>query len=203
MADKEVTKKPTRKTPVKTGAISKQKDLKEVAYTGKERDTGNFRKKPQKEDEESVLKDILSISGQSGLFKYISQARNGIIVESLGTGRRMNAFASMKINSLKDIAIFSKEGEIPLEEVFKKIYEKENGEQAIDYKSEPAKLDAYFSGIITEYDKDRVYISDIRKVISWYNILQSLDMLKFKKEPESGDEKKVVKKEKQGEKSQG
>jgi len=107
MADKEVTKKQTRKAPVKAGILGKQREKKEVAYTGKERDTENKRRTEDADEEPSILKDILSISGQSGLFKYISQARNGMIVEALGSGKRMNAFSTMKVNSLKDIAIYT------------------------------------------------------------------------------------------------
>jgi len=200
MADKDVTKKPTRKTSVQAETISKKKEIKEQAYTGKTRDTDKIVQKDE-DDEKSLLKDILSISGQGGLFKYISQARNGIIVESLETGRRMNAFASMKVNSLKDIAIFTSKEEIPLEEVFKKIYEKENGGKSIDHKEEPAKISMYFSEIVPEYDKDRVYVSDIRKVINWYNILQGLHILTFDKTPESTEESKGAKQEKKDKKS--
>ncbi len=185
---------------MKAETISKKKDIKELAYTGKTRDTDKI-VQTDEEDEKSVLKDILSISGQGGLFKYISQARNGVIVESLETGKRMNAFASMKVNSLKDIAIFTSKEEIPLEEVFKKIYEKENGGKAIDHKEEPAKISEYFSEIVPEYDKDRVYVSDIRKVINWYNILQGLHILKFEKASESAKESKEAKQQRKGEKS--
>ena len=132
MTDKEVTKKQTRKTPVQAGTIGKHKDKKEVEYIAKERDTEDIRKKAQTEEESSILKDILSISGQSGLFRYISQARNGIIVESLESGKRMHAFSTMRVNSLKDIAIFTSKEEVTLEETFKRIYEKENGGVAID-----------------------------------------------------------------------
>lgn len=200
MADKDVTKKPTRKASVQAETISKKKDIKEQAYTGKTRDTDKIVQKDE-DDDKSLLKDILSISGQGGLFKYISQARNGIIVESLETGRRMNAFASMKVNSLKDIAIFTSKEEIPLEEVFKKIYEKENGGKAIDHKEETAKINEYFSEIVPEYDKDRVYVSDIRKVINWYNILQGLQILKFDKVQQAAKESKEAKQEKKDKKS--
>lgn len=200
MADKEVTKKQTRKTPVKAGTLGKKKEKKEVAYIGKERDSEDRMKKTQSEEEPSVLKDILSISGHSGLFKYISQARNGMIVESLETSKRMNAFATMKVNSLKDIAVFTRGEEVNLEEVFKKIFEKTDGGSTIDNKSEPDKLKAYFTEILPEYDEDRVYVSDIRKILGWYNILHGLDMLKFEKEAAPGAESQSEKKGKSGNK---
>lgn len=200
MADKEVTKKQTRKTPVQAGTVGKHKEKREVAYVAKERDTEDIRKKTQTEEEPSILKDILSISGQSGLFKYISQARNGMIVESLESGKRTHAFSTMRINSLRDIAIFTSEEEITLEEVFRKIHEKEHGGPAIDNKSDPGKLKAYFSEIIPDYNEDRVYISDIRKVVGWYNILHGLDMLQFGKETADEGENKSEKKVKPGSK---
>jgi len=125
------------------------------------------------------LKDILSISGQGGLFKHISQAKNGIIVENLQTGKRMHAFASSKISSLEDISIYTETDEVPLADVIRGIKEKEEGGQAIDHKSDNQKLKDYFEEILPDYDKDRVYVSDIKKVISWYNQLQELSLLDF------------------------
>ena len=162
-----------------------QKAIKQKMYTqpGAKPDIG--KEKAESEDEKSVLKDIMSISGQGGLFKFISQARNGIIVESLETGKRMQAFSTMKVNSLKDIAVFTTKEEILLEDVFKKISEKESGGESIDPKSDPDKLKAYFLEILPDYDKQRVYVSDIKKMINWYNILQKHDLLKFDEEKES------------------
>ena len=131
----------------------------------------------------------MSISGLGGLFKYISQARNGIIVESLETGKRMQAFSTMKVNSLKDIAVFTKQEEVLLEEVFKKIVEKESGGASIDPKSSPDELKAYFLKILPDFDQERVYISDIKKMINWYNILQKHDLLKFGKEEKKKEAK--------------
>ncbi|KPK85392.1 MAG: hypothetical protein AMS27_07450 [Bacteroides sp. SM23_62_1] len=142
------------------------------------------------------MKDILSISGYSGLFRYISQARNGMIVEALGTGKRMNAFATMKVNSLKDIAIFTRDKEVTLEEVFRKIFEKESGGSALDSKSEPDTLKSYFSEVLPDYNEDRVYVSDIRKVLSWYNILHGLNILSFEKDKVVKEESQPVKKKK-------
>jgi hypothetical protein len=117
------------------------------------------------------FKEILAISGYGGLFKYISQGRNGIIVEGLEDKKRMNAFANYKVSSLNDIAIFSDSGEVPLIKVFKKIFEKESGNQAFGGKIDDKKLKAYFEEIIPDYDREKVYVSDIKKVIVWYNIL--------------------------------
>jgi hypothetical protein len=131
-----------------------------------------------------MLKDILSISGYGGLFKFISQGRTGIIVESLEDKKRMNASATAKISALEDIAIFTDTEDKPLKDVFKAIYEKENGKESINHKSSADELKNYFSDILPDYDRDRVYVSDIKKVINWYNILHKFDLLNFSDETE-------------------
>jgi hypothetical protein len=133
------------------------------------------------------LKDILSISGEPGLYKFVAQGRNAIIVEHLETKKRKTAQGSAKVSSLEDISIFTKKEDLPLGKVFDLIFEKENGGAAIDSKSDQVKLKAYFGEVLPEYDKDRVYMSDMKKVIVWYNILHKLGQL-VKDEPESGKE---------------
>ncbi|MFW5657997.1 MAG: DUF5606 domain-containing protein [Bacteroidota bacterium] len=123
------------------------------------------------------LKDILAISGHPGLFKFISQGRNGIIVEGIETKKRMNAYATAKISSMEDIAVFTETGEEPLVEIFKRIKGKESGREAIDPKSNKEALKTYMESVLPEYDKDRVYPSDIKKIITWYNILQRNNIL--------------------------
>ncbi|MHC1704959.1 MAG: DUF5606 domain-containing protein [Tenuifilaceae bacterium] len=133
------------------------------------------------------LKDIMAISGHSGLFKFISQGRHGIIVESLADGKRANVSTSAKVSSLSDIAIFTNESEVPFKEVLKKIRETETGGQAINHKSDDKELKKYFEKILPDYDRDRVYTSDIKKVIMWYNQLQTLnhlDILDIEDKPE-------------------
>jgi hypothetical protein len=134
------------------------------------------------------LKDILSISGEPGLFKFIAQGRNAIIVEHLETKKRKTAFASAKVSSLEDISIFTDKEDLPLGKVFDLIFEKETGGAAVDAKSDEIKLKAYFESVVPEYDKTRVYFSDMKKVVMWYNILHKLGLL-VKDEPESGIEK--------------
>lgn len=124
-----------------------------------------------------VLKDLLAISGYSGVFRFISQGRNGIIVESVETKKRMNAPATAKISSLEDIAIYTDDEEVPLAEVFDKIYEKENGGKTINHKSSPDELKEYMSQILPDYDKERVYVSDIKKMVNWYNQLHQHNLL--------------------------
>jgi hypothetical protein len=137
------------------------------------------------------LKDILSISGQPGLYKFIAQSKTGMIVESIETKKRMNAYATQKISSLEDIAIFTEEKELPLAEVFKKIYEKESGKATIDHKAAPKELENYFAELLPDYDRDRVYASHIRKIVAWYNLLvqykiMSPSLWEEKKEKKAG-----------------
>ena len=124
-----------------------------------------------------VLKDLLAIAGSPGLYKFIAQGKNAVIVEHLETGKRTSAHGAARVSSLEDITVFTDKEEVPLAEVFDKIYEKENGAASINYKSSPEELKDYFSELIPEYDREKVYVSDIKKIIQWYNILHSLDLL--------------------------
>ena len=136
-----------------------------------------------------ILKDILAISGEPGLFKFIAQGKNAIIVEHLETKKRSSAYGSAKVSSLEDIAIFTDKEDMPLGKVFDLIYEKSNGGPAIDSKTDADKLRTWFEEILPEYSKEKVYTSDIKKVAQWYNILHNLNLL-VKEEPEKvADEK--------------
>jgi len=126
-----------------------------------------------------VLKDILVISGHGGLFKYISQGRNCIIVENLSDQKRISIPATAKISMLEEIAVFTQNGDISLREVFKKIQLKENGGTTISHKSPDAEVKKYFMEVLPEYDQNRVFMSDIRKALSWYNLLHGLGFTIF------------------------
>lgn len=119
-----------------------------------------------------MLKKILSISGKPGLYELVSQGKNMLIVESLKEKKRIPAYSHEKIISLADIAIFTDEDEVPLKQVLITIKEKENGEKSsLDPKSNTKQLQEYFASILPNFDRDRVYPTDIKKIISWYNIL--------------------------------
>ena len=137
-----------------------------------------------------MLKGILAISGQSGLFKVLSEGKNNVIVESLLTGKRSTVYTDAKMSALEDIAIFTTQEDLPLRKVFKKISDKENGGKAIDVKNSPEELKKYFAEVLPDYDKDKVYFSDIRKVISWYNLLQAKGLLDLEDEKEEEKEDK-------------
>lgn len=138
-----------------------------------------------------MLKTILSISGRPGLFKLVSQGKNMLIVESLTTKKRMPAYARDKVVSLGDIAIYTDGEEVPLSKVMTTIYEK-NG-KALDpnsYKTNDEIRD-FFLDVLPNFDQDRVYLTDIKKIISWYNLLLEAGITSFEegKTEENSEEK--------------
>lgn len=136
-----------------------------------------------------MLKRILSISGRPGLFQLVNQGKNMLIVESLATGKRGPAYAHDKVVSLGDISIYTAEDEVPLSEVFEKISEKYEG-KPVDVKAigSDADIRASFTEILSDFDEERVYTNDIKKVYSWYNQLIAKGITKFKDEEIKEDE---------------
>jgi hypothetical protein len=135
------------------------------------------------------LKDILSVSGKPGLFKTIAQTKNGVIIESLNDGKRIQAFASDKISSLGEISIFTTSEDMPLREVFRLIMEKSSEQPAPDSKADDNTLKAFFEAVLPDYDRERVYTSHIRKLVQWYNLLIANDITDFSAPVEEiGDE---------------
>lgn len=137
-----------------------------------------------------MLKGILSISGQSGLFKMVAESKNNIIVESLDTKKRIPVYSTAKVSALEDIAIYTETSDVPLKEIFKAISEKEEGGSAMSPKSSGNELKKYFEEVVPDYDKERVYVSDIKKVLQWYNSLLEKEMLDFT-ETEETEEKEA------------
>jgi hypothetical protein len=144
-----------------------------------------------------ILKDILAIGGEPGLFRFIAQGKNSIIVEHLETMKRSSAFGSAKVSSLEDIAIFTEKEDMPLSKVFDMIFDKANGGTAIDGKADGIKLRKWFEEILPEYDKDKVYTSDIKKIALWYNILHKLNLLVKEQTEEKKTEENAVTAEKE------
>ena len=134
------------------------------------------------------LKEILAISGQPGLFRYVAQSTRGVIVESLLDGRRSNASASSKVSALTEISMYTEGDDIPLAEVFTRIYAHTGGKEAVSHKDVPEKLKAAFAEVLPEYDRDRVHVSDIKKCFAWYNTLVAAGFTEFKL-PEEAEEK--------------
>ncbi len=124
------------------------------------------------------LDKILSISGKPGLFQIVTQTRNGFIAESLIDKKKVAVNIHNNISVLSEIAVYTLSEELPLREVFLKIKDKENGQEtSISHKDSKDALEEYFFNVLPDYDEDRVYASDIKKIIQWYNLLQKHDLL--------------------------
>lgn len=114
---------------------------------------------------------IIAVTGKPGLFKVVSQSKNAIIVESLLDKKRVAINATQNVSLLENIAIYTYEEDMPLLDVFKAINIKTGGEKAISHKESGNKLQAFFAEVLPSYDDERVYTSNIKKVIQWFNIL--------------------------------
>lgn len=132
-----------------------------------------------------MLKEILSISGKPGLYKLLAHTKNSIIVEELDTKRRIPAYASDRVVSLGDIAIYTETGEVRLREIFQKLQEKQEG-APVDLSQFKTKGDwfSFFAELLPEFDRERVHDNDIKKVLRWYNLLIAAGHTDFSEEPE-------------------
>jgi len=129
------------------------------------------------------LEKILSIAGKPGLYKLVTQTRTGFVAESLLDGKKITVSIRSNVSVLSEIAIYTLDEELPLREVFLKIQVKEKGgKTSIPHKSEKIKLEEYFFEVLPNYDEDRVYASDIKKVIQWYNLLHEKGLTDFSEE---------------------
>jgi hypothetical protein len=127
--------------------------------------------------ENMTLENILSVTGKPGLYQLKNKAKSGFVVESLLDKKTSIVGINHNVSVLKDISIYTYTKEILLKEVFKKIAEKETNGPTISHKSGKKELEAYFNEILPDYDEERVYASDIKKIVQWYNILQTNDLL--------------------------
>jgi hypothetical protein len=130
------------------------------------------------------LKGIISISGKPGLYKVVAQGKNNIIVESLEDKKRFPAYSTDRISALEDISIYTYDDDVLLKDILTKIFEKEKGSTCIGHKEDKAKLEAYLVSILPNYDKERVYISDVKKIFQWYNLLHKSGELNQEDEKE-------------------
>jgi len=136
------------------------------------------------------LSKVLSISGKPGLFKMMAQTKNGVVVESIIDKKRFTAFGNEQISSLEEISIFAEDEDLPLIDVFKLIFKKLEGGKALSHKSNNKEIKEFFEDVLPSYDKERVYVSDIKKVINWYNLLTEQEFFDFPEEEEKVDEEK-------------
>ncbi|MCC7331429.1 MAG: DUF5606 domain-containing protein [Flavobacteriales bacterium] len=130
------------------------------------------------------LKSIISITGKPGLFKIISQTKNGFVVESLTDGKKMPIYASDKVSALEDISIYTTEEDMPLIEVFAKLYDHTAGKIAVDHNANPEEHRSFLSKVVPTFDQSRVYNSDLKKLFLWFNILIKSDYIKNQKKEE-------------------
>ena len=131
------------------------------------------------------LRTVLSVSGKPGLFKLIAHQKNGVVVESLLDGKRTAISANANVSSLGDIAIHTYEEEVPLRDVFKAMAEVTEGKEALSHKSSKDQLEDFFGEVLPKFDQERVYASDIKKVVQWFNILVKNDLLSILEEEAS------------------
>ncbi|MRI64091.1 hypothetical protein EQP59_03965 [Ornithobacterium rhinotracheale] len=134
------------------------------------------------------IEKVIAISGKPGLYNLISQTKSGFIAKNLDDGKKSSIPASYNVSLLSNVAIYTHTEEVPLREVFKKIYEKENGKECISHKSSESELRAYMQEVLPEYDESRVYYSDLKKLFQWYNILLKNDLLTPQENEETTNE---------------
>ncbi len=139
------------------------------------------------------LTGIISISGQPGLFKIIAQSKNGIIIEGLADKKRTNIYSTTKVSTLADIGMYTTGEDKPIEEIVTAVFEKEKGGPCVNAKADDKEITAYFAAVLPDYDKERVYVSNMRKLFNWYTILQTTGNLKEKDANADSEENKAIK----------
>lgn len=130
------------------------------------------------------LEKIIAISGKPGLYELVSQTRGGFVVTSLIDGKKQSISMRNNVSVLNEISIYTYSEEVPLRVVFQTIKDKENGEQTLSHKASKKELENFLREVLPEYDEERVYVSDIKKIVQWYNLLQKSDLLGDLSEPE-------------------
>lgn len=133
------------------------------------------------------LEGIINVSGKPGLFKIVSQAKNAIIIESLTDGKRGVLHSNHQANMLEEIGIYTYNDTKPLSEIFDEIAEKEDCKESISHKSSKNELEDYFREVVIDYDEERVYLSDIKKVVQWYNAMHKNGLIELQKKEKEGN----------------
>ena len=123
------------------------------------------------------LTGIIAISGKPGLFKVVAQGKSNLIVESLTDGKRIPAYSKDRISALEDISVYTYDEDKPLTSVFEIIHIKENGGLAPSHKEDKNTLEGYMLEVLPNYDQERVYLSDVKKIFQWYNLLHKKGLL--------------------------
>lgn len=134
------------------------------------------------------LSGIIAIAGKPGLFKVLAQGKNNLIVTSLINGKKMAALASDRISALEDISIYTYEEDVLLRDIYYVIYKKEDGGKTISHKADISELRSYLEEVLPNYDEERVYPSDIKKLFQWYNMIHEAGMLEIVEEEKTVEE---------------
>lgn len=139
------------------------------------------------------LKEILAVAGYPGLYKYLAQSTRGVIVESLSDGKRMNVATNARVSSMTDISVFTASEDRPLADIFTAFYKHTGGKPTIGHKEDSRKIEAVFAEVVPDYEPDKVHLSDMKKIVQWYNILVGAGMTEFKlpEEAEPAEEEKA------------
>jgi hypothetical protein len=134
---------------------------------------------------------IIAVTGKPGLFQVISQSKSAIIVSTLTDDKKIAISATQNVSLLENIAIYTYEEDIPLLQVFKTMFEKTEGKEAVSHKESGKKLEAFFAEVLPDYDAERVYTSNIKKVIQWFNLLvkSGMDFSKIEASEEENTKK--------------
>ena len=140
------------------------------------------------------LTGIISISGKPGLYKIVAQSKSAVIVENIDDKKRFPAHSRHRISALEDISIYTYEEDLPLKEVYEKLYKHTDGKKAINHKEAPEKLRSEMDAFLPDYDEERVYDSDIKKLFQWFNLLHKAGLLEVKEEAEKKETKEAPKK---------
>jgi hypothetical protein len=125
------------------------------------------------------LKEILAVSGYPGLYKYVAQSTRGVIVEALADGKRMNVPSNARVSAMTDISVFTESEDRPLADIFTAFYARTGGKPTIGHKEDPRKVEAAFAEAVPDYEPDKVHLSDMKKIVQWYNILVAAGMTEF------------------------
>jgi hypothetical protein len=135
------------------------------------------------------ISDVLAISGKPGLFKILASSPKNLVVESMIDGKRSSIPGSLRVSSLSDITMYTTNEDVPLREILKSMFDKNKGKPALSHNAAPQEVKDFIDSVVDNLDHDRVYASDLRKLVQWYNLLISQKALPFEVEEEKKDDK--------------
>ena len=138
------------------------------------------------------ISDVLAISGKPGLFKILASSSKNLVVESMIDGKRSSIPGSLRVSSLSDITMYTLEEDVPLRDILKTMFDKNNGKPVLSHNSAPQEVKDFIDTVVNDLDHGRVYASDLRKLVQWYNLLISQKALPFDEEEEKQDDKTLT-----------